>query len=203
MAISISPRRTRQRSRLEAFDRFVLHHQSTIYNLAYRILGDGQLASEVTQEAFARSFQSFTKFHGESGQLWLINIMTRICQNRLHQDLPSCPALPLDGDAFQAYLSALPLEQRIILVLSDVQGLSYGQIAEVTGVSVGVVKSRLSRGRANLRDALWADAHLANKSAAADRNRKGENDHQRRKDHILDNHACSAEPRGRAGFVEW
>ena len=64
------------------------------------------------------------------------------------------------GDTFQVRLNALPLDQRVVVVLSDLQGLNYREIAQVLGVSTGVVRSRLSQGRAMLRDTLLSHGEI-------------------------------------------
>ncbi len=162
-----------------AFNQLVLLYQGMAYNVAYRILSDPDAASDATQDAFLSAYKAMRKFRGGSFKAWLLRIVTNACYDQLRRkkrrpassldDLPveaehsqymRDPAEQPDeyverqelGGAIQAGISTLPVEQRTVLVLSDVQGLSYNEIAEVMGLSLGTVKSRLSRGRARLRD---------------------------------------------------
>ena len=145
--------------RLEAFDRFVLRHQGMVYNVAYRILGEEVLAVEATRDVFAWSFPVFVDLDG-SARLWLLRTVANLCQDRLrHGHLPSrAPSIPTDPT--QDCLGLLPPEQRIALVLADVQGLTYREVADATGVPVGVACSRLRQGRAALRNVLLARGEL-------------------------------------------
>jgi len=171
-----------------SFNQLVLNYQSMAYNLAYRILGNRDAAADATQEAFLSVFKAIGKFRGGSFKAWLLRIVTNACydQLRLKQRRPatsldallvleSAPVQSLTDPgespeeyavrqelnrAIQVGIGTLPPEQRIALVLSDVQGLSYQEIAEVTGASLGTVKSRLSRARGKLRDFLLEQREL-------------------------------------------
>jgi len=171
-----------------SFNQLVLNYQSMAYNLAYRILGNRDAAADATQEAFLSVFKAIGKFRGGSFKAWLLRIVTNACydQLRLKQRRPatsldallvleSAPVQSLTDPgespeeyavrqelnrAIQVGIGTLPPEQRIALVLSDVQGLSYQEIAEVTGASLGTVKSRLSRARSKLRDFLLEQREL-------------------------------------------
>jgi len=177
-----------QQGDLEAFNRLVLAYQNMTYNLAYRILGDADAAADATQDAFLSAYRAITRFRGGSFKAWLLRIVTNACydQLRVKQRRPtaSLEALLLSdlnsGSSFedemekpeeytlrhelsqviQAGIATLPAEQRIVLVLSDIQGFSYQEIAEIAGISLGTVKSRLSRARAKLRDFLLAQGEL-------------------------------------------
>jgi len=168
----------------QAFDQLVRLYQSAIYNVAYRILGDEEAASDASQDAFLSAYEAIGKFRGGSFKGWLLRIATNTCYDQLRrkkrQPTTSLEALYLDseppwaedeepeeyalrqelGRTIQRGLATLPPEQRTALVLSDIQGLSYQEIAEVMGTSLGTVKSRLSRGRASLRDYLLAQGEL-------------------------------------------
>jgi RNA polymerase sigma-70 factor (ECF subfamily) len=170
-----------------SFNQLVLLYQRMAYNVAYRILSDPDAASDATQDAFLKAFKAMRRFRGGSFKAWLLRIVTNACYDQLRRkqrrpatsldDLPveadhsfymHDPAERPDefverqelGDTIQAGILTLPVEQRTVLVLSDVQGLSYNEIAEVTGLSLGTVKSRLSRGRARLRDYLVEQREL-------------------------------------------
>lgn len=169
-----------------AFNGLVRAHQTVAYNVAYRILGDSDSAADVTQDAFLHAFKALNDFQGGSFRAWLIRITTnaaydhlRYKQRRpatsLEEMLPDPdmadppPALtdhgegPEDftlreelGEVMKRGLDTLPPDQRVTLVLSDIQGYSYEEIANMTGVELGTVKSRLSRARARMRDYLMA-----------------------------------------------
>jgi len=172
---------------VRAFNQLILLYQSMVYNLAYRILSDPDAAADATQDAFLSAFKSMRKFRGGSFKAWLLRIVTNACydQLRIKQRRPtsSLDDLPVEADhtyylhdpaeqpdefverqelncVIQTGISTLPVEQRMVLVLSDVQGLSYQEIAKTMGLSLGTVKSRLSRGRAKLRDYLWQQGEL-------------------------------------------
>ncbi len=177
-----------RRGDVSSFNRLVLSYQSMVYNLAYRILGDGDAAADATQDAFISAFKAIGKFRGGSFKAWLLRIVTNACYDQLRFKqrrpttsldallvLESVPVQPLTdrgelpeeyavrqelNRAIQVGIGTLPPEQRIALVLSDVQGLSYREIAEATGVSLGTVKSRLSRARGKLRDFLLDQREL-------------------------------------------
>ena len=173
---------------VSSFNRLVLSYQSMVYNLAYRILGDRHAAADATQEAFISAFKGIGKFRGGSFKAWLLRIVTNACYDQLRRKQRR-PTASLDAllvvepvpirsltdpgespeehalrqelsRAIQVGIGTLPPEQRVALVLSDVQGLSYQEIAEVTGASLGTVKSRLSRARGKMRDFLLEQREL-------------------------------------------
>lgn len=166
---------------LNAFNQLVLTYQGVVYNTAYRILGDGDAAADATQEAFISAFRALAGYRGGSFRAWLLRIVTNACYDylRYKQRRPSSSldALLVDpqqtarlvateeepekhalrselSDLLQTGINALPADQRVTLVLADVQGFSYQEIAQALGTSLGTVKSRLSRARAKLRDYL-------------------------------------------------
>lgn len=170
-----------------AFNQLVLHYQGLAYNVAYRILGDPDAAADATQDAFFSAYRAMPKFRGGIFKSWLLRIVTNACydQLRVKQRRPtsSLDDLPIEADHtyylkdsaeqpdeyverqelnrfIEAGIATLPLEQRTVLVLSDVQGMSYEEVADVLNISLGTVKSRLSRGRAKLRDYMWQKGEL-------------------------------------------
>ncbi len=176
-----------QRGEVPAFNQLVLTYQSMVYNLAYRILGDADAAADASQDTFISAFRAIKKFRGGSFKAWLLRIATNACYDQLRykqrRPTSSLEALLVEtdhpssftdsaegpedyalrqelGQVIQAGLNTLPSDQRIALVLSDVQGFSYQEIAEITRSSLGTVKSRLSRGRAKLRDYLLEQGEL-------------------------------------------
>lgn len=154
--MAFAHRRTSQDGRLAAFDRFVLKHQSMVCNAAYRMLGDQGLATNITQETFSRSFPIFADL-GQSAGHWLVRIVANLCHAQQWSPSDDGRGAQAGYDSAQTILNALPQEQRITVVLADVLGFSYREIAEATGVSASVVKARLSQGRSRLRDALLAE----------------------------------------------
>jgi RNA polymerase sigma-70 factor (ECF subfamily) len=170
-----------------AFNQLVVLYQGLAYNVAYRILNDPDAAADATQDAFLSAFRAMGKFRGGSFKSWVLRIVTNACydQLRVKQRRPtsSLDDLPVEADHtyyledtselpdefverqelnrfIQAGINQLPAEQRLVLVLSDVQGFSYQEVAEVLDISLGTVKSRLSRGRAKVRDFLLEKGEL-------------------------------------------
>ncbi len=180
--------RAAQRGNMDAFNELVLTYQHRVYNLAYRILGDPASASDATQEAFIAAYQKIATFRGGSFRSWLLRIVANRCYDELRRrkrrpitsweefgdvDEEANPALINGGESpeesvergelarlLQAAISSLPVDQRVVLVLSDVEGMNYAEIAETVGIPVGTVKSRLARARARLRDLLQAQGEL-------------------------------------------
>lgn len=172
-----------QKGNLSAFNRLVMTYQSLAYNVAYRVMGDGDYAADATQEAFIKAFKAIKQYKGGSFKSWLLRIVTNTCYDHLryHQRRPT-EALETDEaepdvdyaphlvdqaerpeetalrhelcDMIQEAISQLTEDQRTIVILNDVQGFSYQEISEITGLALGTVKSRLSRARRKLRDAL-------------------------------------------------
>lgn len=174
-----------RRGEVESFNALVRLYEGRVYNLCYRMLGDADSAADAGQDAFLSAFRNMRKFRGGSFRSWMLRIATNTCYDvlRARQRRPTTslnadsqhdedsPALQIadEGEtpdkraqrrelatAIQDALATLPEDQRIVVVLSDVEGLAYDEIAQITGVSLGTVKSRLSRGRARMRDALKA-----------------------------------------------
>lgn len=177
-----------QQGKVDAFNELVLTYQHQVYNLAHRILGDPASAADVTQETFIAAFNSIARFRGGSFKSYLMRIVSNRCYDELRRrkrrpatsfedfgdvDEEANPVLVNGGEgpeahaesqevahAIQAGIETLPPDQRVTLVLSDVQGLSYQEIAAATGVSLGTVKSRLARARGKLRDYLRTKGEL-------------------------------------------
>jgi len=172
---------------LPAFNQLVLNYQSLAYNVAYRIVGDADAAADATQDAFIKAYKALNSFRGQSFKPWLLRIVTNTCYDHLRakkrkptsnlddalvnpehswrlQDPAESPEAYAErtelGRALQKAIDQLPPEQRTIVILSDMQGFTYEEIAEATDVSLGTVKSRLSRARAKLRDYLQKQEEL-------------------------------------------
>jgi len=175
---------TAQRGDVESFNALVRLYEGRVYNLCYRMLGDPESAADAGQDAFLSAFRNLRSFRGGSFRSWILRIATNTCYDvlRVRKRRPSV-SLDLDSGqdddqplqiadsseppdefalrrelatAIQHGLTSLPEEQRIVLILSDIEGLAYEEIAQITNTNLGTVKSRLSRGRARLRDVLKA-----------------------------------------------
>lgn len=172
-----------QRGDVRAFNLLVERYQGRLYNLCYRMLNDPEAAADVTQDAFVSAFRNIKRYRGGSFAAWIMRIATNGCydQLRARQRRPTTsidalleedddraprqledPSEPPDerslrnelADEIQRGLQTLDPDQRIAIVMSDIQGLSYDEISAATGWPLGTVKSRLSRGRAQLRTVL-------------------------------------------------
>jgi RNA polymerase sigma factor (sigma-70 family) len=166
------------------WEQVVRDHSARVYRLAYRLSGNQQDAEDLTQETFVRVFRSLADFSPGTFEGWLHRITTnlfldmvrrrqRIRFDALPEDterLPGTSPSPeqvytdthLDPQ-IQAALDALSPEFRVAVVLCDIEGLTYEEIAATLGIKLGTVRSRIHRGRVQLREAL---AHLAPKRAA-------------------------------------
>jgi RNA polymerase sigma-70 factor (ECF subfamily) len=179
-----------QRGNLDAFNELVLAYQDRVYNLAYRIMGDPAAAADAAQEAFISAYQHIDGFRGKypsSFKSWLMRIVSNACYDELRrykrhpvtsfedfeveeeanpalingQERPEEHALREEmARVIEDGIQTLPPNQRITLVLSDVQGFSYDEIAEMTDAPLGTVKSRLARARRKLRDYLREQGEL-------------------------------------------
>lgn len=164
-----------QRGDERAFRRLVEAYQQPVYSLCVALAGpDGE---DLAQETFLRVFQAIPRFdisRPTGVRPWILCIARRLCMDRArHRKLgvEVAPATPVDapdpaagpeeltsgarlGERFRAALAALPDEQRAVLALFEWEGLDYDEIATIEGVPVGTVRSRLSRARAALREAV-------------------------------------------------
>ena len=156
------------------FDRLVLPHLDAAYNLARWLAGNDHDAEDIAQEACVRAFRFVGGCRGGDGRSWLLAIVRNTAyswlnKNRSHRlvfmDDDECPEIEdqkgaassfhsSDTGALRAALEALPLEFREALVLRELEGLSYKEIAEVAEVPLGTVMSRLARARRQLQGAL-------------------------------------------------
>ncbi len=173
-----------QKGDLEAFNRLVLAYQDMLYNTALRIMGDEALAADATQDAFISAFRSIAAYRGGSFKSWLMRTVTNACYDELRRKKrrPSVPLEPtndedeeiesprwlmdssmspeqrLEADelehAIQHCLNALPVDFRTVVVLADIQGMDYIEVASVASVPLGTIKSRLARARGRLRECL-------------------------------------------------
>jgi len=179
-----------QHGSLEAFNTLVLTYQEMVYNTALRILGDENLAADASQEAFLSAFRAINSFRGGSFKAWLLRTVTNACYDELRRRKrrPTTPLEPEmeDGEemesprwladpsaspeeqfdqaelehAIQHCLDRLPMDFKTVVVMADIQGLDYDEVAQAAKVPLGTIKSRLARARLRLRECLQAFAEL-------------------------------------------
>jgi RNA polymerase sigma-70 factor (ECF subfamily) len=173
-----------QKGDLQVFNQLVLSYQEKIYNLAARILGDEDLAADITQNTFLTAYINMPRFRNGSFRSWLYRIATNACYDefRRHKRYPvfsiedeiaaeeklsplydssatsDLPETELERQEVELVvrqaLNKLDVDQRAVVVLVDQQDLDYQQAAEVLAIPIGTLKSRLSRARQQLRDTL-------------------------------------------------
>lgn len=177
-----------QKGSVAAFNQLVMAYQGLAYNVAYRVIGNQEAAADACQDAFLKAYRALKQYQGGSFKSWLLRIVTNVCYDQIRyknrrptasledmtedsdehnaylvsQDEPP-EALALReelGDLIQLGIAQLPEDQRVVLVLNDVQGFSYQEIAEIIDQPLGTVKSRLSRARRRLRDFLLEQKEL-------------------------------------------
>jgi RNA polymerase sigma-70 factor (ECF subfamily) len=170
-----------QRGDIDSFNALVIQYQANVYNFVYRLVGDTHLAADATQDTFVSAWAHIAQFRGGSFKAWLMRIATNVTYDELRRRKRR-PSVSLDTPEFQIVsegespehaaqrsalnrqiqdcLDALTPDQRLVAILSDIQEYNYGEIAEIARTTLGTVKSRLSRARANLRDCLQSAAEL-------------------------------------------
>jgi RNA polymerase sigma-70 factor (ECF subfamily) len=158
------------------FDRVALPHIDAAYNLARWLTRHDQDAEDVVQEAYLRALQFFRSFHGETGRAWMLQIVRNTCYTWLEKNRPNAttsatpelldavasieadPAKLLeqgeDRQSLMQAIEALPLEFREIVVLRELEELSYKEIARIADIPLGTVMSRLARAREKLHELL-------------------------------------------------
>lgn len=168
----------------DAFSELVSLHQRMVYGLALRRLGNPHDAEEVAQTAFLNAWRGLGTFKGESSfATWLYRLTSNACIDHLRQngkrgadcslEDESLPPLPDHGpgpeeqtlqrerqEALRRAIDQLPAEQRTILLLREMDGLRYEEIARLLHLELGTVKSRLARARLALRDRLLAEGNF-------------------------------------------
>jgi RNA polymerase sigma-70 factor (ECF subfamily) len=182
--------RDAQHGDLEAFNRLVLAYQDLVFNTALRILADDDLAADAAQEAFISAFRALNSYRGGSFRAWLLRTVTNACYDELRrkQRRPTTPLEPESADgeeveaprwladpgaspeeqfeqaelehAIQHCLQGLPTDFRTVVVLADVQGLDYAEVAAALRKPLGTIKSRLARARLRLRECLQSFGEL-------------------------------------------
>jgi RNA polymerase sigma-70 factor, ECF subfamily len=179
-----------QHGDLDAFNSLVLAHQDVVYNTALRILNDEDLAADAAQEAFLSAFRALNSYRGGSFRAWLLRTVTNACYDELRRKKrrPTTPLEPETNEgedvesprwladpnaspeeqldqaelehAIQHCLENLPADFRTVVVLADIQGLDYSEVAIAVKSPVGTIRSRLARARLRLRECLQAFREL-------------------------------------------
>ena len=166
----------REHDKTARFERALLPHLDSAYNLARWLMRDGQDARDVVQEAYLRALMFFDGFHGEDGRSWLLAIVRNTCYDWLRKnrvkgqvidtgqdvdtfvdETPDPETIQLrdaDRQLLQGCLEQIPPEYREVIVLRELEEMSYRQIATVTDLPIGTVMSRLARGRKRLQSML-------------------------------------------------
>lgn len=171
-----------QRGDTAAFSTLVERHQTRVYNLSLRMMGNPDDAADATQDAFIHAFKKLSDFRGDAAfSTWLHRITVNACYDilRKRRRQPMLHVVPDDSDAparepgppvpdhadevggtldAMAALRLVPEEFRAVLILADVEDLAFQDIADVLGIPVGTVKSRAHRGRLALAKAMGLDA---------------------------------------------
>lgn len=175
---------------VSAFNQLVLNYQQSTFGVIFRMLGDRDIAADVTQDVFIAAFRGIQSFRGGSSfRAWLMRIASNAaCDYWRRTQRHPTESLDIDADDDDAHaasilnsavamgqevnpeeyllnrelqeliqrgLQELPLDQRVAVVLCDIQGLSYEEIATTTQATMGTVRSRIARGRARLRSYLY------------------------------------------------
>jgi len=161
---------------LPSFEQAVLPHLDAAYNLARWLTRNERDAEDVVQESYLRAFRFFAGFRGGDARAWLMRIVRNTCYTWLHANRPLQEATEFDETLFspdspspnpeeavlrndrgalvRKALEALPANFREVLILRELEGLSYKEIADITGMPAGTVMSSLSRARDRLRQVL-------------------------------------------------
>ena len=169
-----------KQNKLASFEEAVLPHLDAAYNLARWLTRNETDAEDVVQEAYLRAFKFFGGFHGNDGRAWLLAIVRNTCYTWMQHNRSPELSLPLDESheieskdlnpevlliqsadtlMVRQALEELPVEFREVLVLRELEEMSYREIASITDLPLGTVMSRLARGRKRLQQALTNPVH--------------------------------------------
>lgn len=169
---------------IDAFEDLVRRYQNKVFSIAYRMLGSREDAADIAQEAFVKAYRALPKFRGEASfQTWIYHIIANTCRDELRKRSRNA-AIPLDkeiltsegsflnevsdislspeallenkevGETIQKAINLLGPEYRMTLVMREIEGFSYEEIANNLNCSVGTVKSRLNRARSLVKNLL-------------------------------------------------
>jgi len=166
---------------VERFERVVLPHLDDAYTLARYLLRDEHDAQDAVQDAVLRALRYFDSYRDGDARAWLLTIVRNRCLTWQRRELVRRSVIPFAGDvdaadpreadapaiersdraALERLIGALPTEFREVIVLREIEEVSYKEISEVVGVPIGTVMSRLARARKRLAAALHIDAKEA------------------------------------------
>lgn len=179
-----------QRGDLDAFNLLILRYQNLLFGIALRLLNDEDLAADAVQDALISAFRKFNTFRGDSLKSWLARVVVNACYDEVRKkrrqrsvpleqfnsdgeeietsywliDPEADPQVQFESseleNALQKSISSLPPMYRTVLVLVDVEGLSYEEAAMAARIPIGTVKSRLARARSHMRTSLQASGEL-------------------------------------------
>jgi RNA polymerase sigma-70 factor (ECF subfamily) len=159
------------------FEQVFLPHLDAAYNLARWLLRNDQDAEDAVQEAYMRAYKAFARFRGGDGKAWFMTILRNICytmikklrshetpepfDEEIHQPTGGLETQEVfrqkaNAESIHCALEKLPGEFREVIVLHDLEGLAYKEIAGVVGIPIGTVMSRLARARGRLRVEILA-----------------------------------------------
>lgn len=184
-----------QRGDVNAFELLMSEYEKNVYSIALRMTGNSEDAADMTQESFIKAFNSIVSFRGESKfSVWLYRIVSNVCLDfiraRNRRPTVSLSAEDDDGeetqlditdesqspevllergltrDAVRRGLNTLPPDFKQILLLREIQGLSYEEIAQTLGLEAGTVKSRIFRARKRLCAFLIEDGNIPEYSSS-------------------------------------
>ena len=177
----------------EAFEQLIARHQQKVYNIAYRLMGNPHDAGDLAQEALIKVYKSIGKFRGEASfSTWLYHIISNVCRDEMRKrsrhpvsfldepvvtedgtlekevaDLRGSPETAFEqkeSDAFiQQLISTLNPEYRVVIVMREMMGFTYEEIAGELHISLGTVKSRINRARKYLKERILAERELCRK----------------------------------------
>jgi len=172
-----------QEGDIASFEQLIARHQQKVYNIAYRMMGNEEDAKDAAQEALIKIYKSVSKFRGDSGfSTWVYRIAINACKDELRKKKHNIISLDKEieteegsikneladqglkpdelveqaelNETIQEAINQLPEQNRIAIILRDIQGFSYEDISSTLECPVGTVKSRINRGRKLLKDCL-------------------------------------------------
>jgi RNA polymerase sigma-70 factor, ECF subfamily len=179
-----------QRGDLDAFNLLILRYQNLLFGIALRLLNDEDAAADAVQEALISAFRRFSTFRGDSLKSWLARVVVNACYDEMRKkrrqhsipleqfnaegdeietsywlvDPQADPEVQFESSelesVIQGNLDKLPAIYRLMLVLVDIEGMSYEEAAMAAGVPVGTVKSRLARARLQMQRSLQLSGEL-------------------------------------------
>jgi len=161
-------------SRLEMFEEIVLPHLNAAYNLAWWLTRNEQDAQDVVQEAYLRALRFFDSYKGGDAKAWVLTVVRNTCRTWWQRENRNAGAVPFDEAAhsvdtyapnqeksmadgekmvvLRGCIEMLPVDFREVLIMRELEEMSYREISDVTGLALGTVMSRLSRARKRLEE---------------------------------------------------